>query len=107
MESSDCCSICLENMTEDEITTTECSHKFHTTCLQRWNKNSCPICRRTLNQHQPQRNTSSPEPMLLQHTHVPIIYNDYRIYTYNTYNTIQNNYTIYNLNYRPHNPHFN
>lgn len=48
MDSSDCCSICLENMVESETTLTQCSHRFHTTCLQRWNKNSCPNCRRSL-----------------------------------------------------------
>ena len=49
METSiDCCSICLETMDESETPLTQCSHRFHTTCLQRWNKNSCPNCRRRL-----------------------------------------------------------
>jgi hypothetical protein len=41
------CSCCLEEFKlNDIITITECNHVFHKKCLQKWNKNSCPNCRR-------------------------------------------------------------
>jgi len=41
------CPICCEPMIEQESETTECNHKFHSTCLRIWKerKNTCPMCR--------------------------------------------------------------
>ena len=56
-ESQQLCSICLEEMdNNEEITTTNCNHNFHTTCFQRHKTIcdhalkdcKCPNCRRVL-----------------------------------------------------------
>lgn len=40
------CSICIcEIIPEDKVYLLRCSHKFHTKCLRKWNKNTCPYCR--------------------------------------------------------------
>ena len=43
------CVICLqENMNENELCVTDCTHKFCKTCLYNWlntGKDSCPLCR--------------------------------------------------------------
>ena len=38
------CSICLENI-ETDIQYTRCNHAFHRTCMTKWGKNTCPMCR--------------------------------------------------------------
>ena len=49
-ECSSECTICLFNYTEKTKKITECSHTFHTECLDRWleTNNSCPLCRTEL-----------------------------------------------------------
>ena len=44
------CTICYEEMKEINISTTECGHKFHTSCLIKsaFIKNACPYCRKSL-----------------------------------------------------------
>ena len=47
--SSDDCSICLETIKIlDKIYRLECRHIFHLECLDKWNKNTCPYCRREI-----------------------------------------------------------
>ena len=48
------CSICLEALnssSEECVTTSECHHHFHLTCLNQWVRKSqtCPLCRQNLN----------------------------------------------------------
>ncbi len=45
------CSICLEILEQNSMKSLECSHSFHTYCINEWisyNTNSyqCPICRK-------------------------------------------------------------
>ena len=48
------CSVCLveidEETDEDPIEVTECNHRFHRACLQRWleDHDNCPLCRHQL-----------------------------------------------------------
>ena len=45
------CSVCLSELDEgnnqDAIEVTDCNHRFHRACLQRWleENNNCPLCR--------------------------------------------------------------
>ena len=42
------CSICLESISDENVCTTNCNHKFCKLCLDLWFDNkhsSCPICR--------------------------------------------------------------
>lgn len=42
------CPICYENFhstDKNELFTTTCNHTFHKSCLFKWNKPSCPMCR--------------------------------------------------------------
>lgn len=41
------CSICLENHTDTNTTTTNCNHKFGKECINQWlnHNNTCPLCR--------------------------------------------------------------
>ncbi len=39
------CPICYTNRTNY---TTECNHHFCRSCLKKWDKDSCPMCRRTI-----------------------------------------------------------
>jgi Ring finger domain len=47
----ECCSICLEEFSDDEIVTAlpRCCHLFHTTCIGQWilerKSNNCPLCK--------------------------------------------------------------
>jgi len=46
--SDELCSICLNNLDEEQTYTLEaCSHRFHTKCIINWfrNSSSCPCCR--------------------------------------------------------------
>jgi hypothetical protein len=38
------CSICLENIDNDAQFTT-CNHAFHRTCMTKWGRKICPMCR--------------------------------------------------------------
>ena len=45
------CSICLETIEKSELKELECKHKFHKSCLKKWEKNlenghKCPYCRK-------------------------------------------------------------
>ena len=41
------CSICYEilNNKENNLITTRCNHTFHKSCLDKWNRSTCPMCR--------------------------------------------------------------
>ena len=41
------CSICLDEISSDNLHTTQCGHHFHRDCINSWRemKNSCPNCR--------------------------------------------------------------
>jgi len=41
------CSVCMNHMNDTNSRTLDCSHTFHTRCLDRWKQrsNTCPICR--------------------------------------------------------------
>jgi hypothetical protein len=42
------CVICLGKRKRNEVTTSECKHKFHRRCLAEWSardRNDCPLCR--------------------------------------------------------------
>jgi len=53
------CPICLDQMTDDEASTTlNCGHKFHNRCLEnmiRHRHNRCPLCRTATSDHLIQR----------------------------------------------------
>jgi hypothetical protein len=121
MESSDCCSICLENMVESETTLTPCSHRFHTTCLQRWNQNSCPNCRRRLSSETTQsidqremntrelntREISMREINIIQSLSMSYNYDYNNIINYNTLNDMINYYhngRVVTVRYGPPDP---
>ena len=43
------CSICLEyvnNTNDDNWFISKCDHLFHKKCISKWNRNSCPLCRK-------------------------------------------------------------
>lgn len=45
LNDDDVCCVCLEtNTTSQRICKWECSHSFHTSCIERWNI-GCPVCR--------------------------------------------------------------
>lgn len=40
------CTICLEDYkATDSITVLKCAHAFHSVCIKKWNKKTCPFCR--------------------------------------------------------------
>ncbi|PVU92294.1 hypothetical protein BB561_003929 [Smittium simulii] len=41
------CPVCLERLdtSASGLLTILCQHTFHSTCLEKWNDNSCPVCR--------------------------------------------------------------
>ena len=43
------CSICLEDL-NDDIMTTSCGHTFHNNCINEWKNHAstCPICRKVI-----------------------------------------------------------
>lgn len=44
-----CCCVCLEPITRvNDITITPCSHVFHNSCMRKWNRKTCPMCRSNL-----------------------------------------------------------
>ena len=43
-ESKKICSICLNTVTGPWLKT-RCNHTFHRECLQKWQRNTCPLCR--------------------------------------------------------------
>ena len=45
------CTVCLRNISNDEICTTNCEHKYCETCLLRWLRRGnliCPMCRQVV-----------------------------------------------------------
>ena len=44
------CPCCLDEIDQDTLEVTECNHRFHQACLQRWleENNTCPLCRHEL-----------------------------------------------------------
>ena len=77
------CSICTElfDLKTPETTLTNCNHKFHTSCINRWidttspNANKCPLCRTPINPDQlPQQQQQHPQqPQQFQYHHQPQI----------------------------------
>ena len=48
MSSEEKCSVCLENIDNNEYILPECTHKFHINCILTWFRaghNCCPLCR--------------------------------------------------------------
>ena len=44
------CSICLMKIECNHIIITlDCNHIFHSNCIKKWEKNSCPYCRTNIN----------------------------------------------------------
>ena len=43
------CAVCLERMDESvrTVLTILCNHSFHSSCLQKWEDLTCPVCRYT------------------------------------------------------------
>lgn len=39
------CSICFEDLLEDNKRVLECNHEFHVTCVRKFANNVCPLCR--------------------------------------------------------------
>ncbi len=41
------CSICLDELTPNSVSTRSCTHLFHRACIERWimYKDTCPYCR--------------------------------------------------------------
>ena len=51
LEESECCSICLDDFTDDDpAKVTLCGHRYHLQCVMQWRQRSdeCPMCLRTL-----------------------------------------------------------
>ena len=44
------CAVCLENLGNQNVTTLECGHRFHYTCIQHWHRDhsNCPCCRQNI-----------------------------------------------------------
>lgn len=42
------CSICLDCIPSSKMKITKCKHLFHRECLNKWTKNTCPMCRNNL-----------------------------------------------------------
>ena len=44
------CCCCLDEIDQETLEVTECNHRFHQACLQRWleENNTCPLCRHEL-----------------------------------------------------------
>jgi len=42
------CCICLDEMLDSDVSKTRCYHTFHTSCLLKYKKCKCPICRQLL-----------------------------------------------------------
>lgn len=40
------CPICLGENTDEDITSIECGHSYHISCIREWNRvrNTCPMC---------------------------------------------------------------
>ena len=53
------CSVCLETLGTHNITTLECGHRFHYTCIQYWHRehSNCPCCRANVLENEPQPQT--------------------------------------------------
>lgn len=63
------CSICMNEITENEMVTTPCKHVFHTKCLEKWKDRSntaptCPNCRAVIGKAAP-CDTNLSEPVWL------------------------------------------
>ena len=44
------CSICFDEIKEEDKKKINCNHVFHKDCLSPWlvNENTCPLCRQTV-----------------------------------------------------------
>ncbi len=57
--SKDDCAICTQSLT---VTKTDCSHNFHSSCLDEWvldKSDSCPLCRKRITSTENDTETSS------------------------------------------------
>jgi hypothetical protein len=46
-DSSNSCSVCLEDYNDGEKVALKCGHKYHTLCINKWIKENgnCPLCK--------------------------------------------------------------
>lgn len=48
INSNHTCSICLLELTNNNVCVTLCGHKFHTSCILQCVEKNCPLCRKNL-----------------------------------------------------------
>lgn len=44
----DDCSVCFDSLSRSCCVTTSCKHSFCKSCLKKWKKDTCPMCRQTV-----------------------------------------------------------
>lgn len=45
LDADNVCPICYDDYSNDTMVQTNCKHLFHRSCIEQWEKNTCPMCR--------------------------------------------------------------
>jgi len=60
------CSICLENVNDNDKKSLNCNHNFHRTCINTWlrEQNNCPLCRKSQSTREEEVSPSREDPFM-------------------------------------------
>ena len=85
MEDSLDCPICLEQISNETLASTECNHCFHQLCIDKWlsTKYNCPCCRNTIIEHD-----DDDVPSLLEYNDVYPLSEYNHVYPLHEYNNV-------------------
>jgi len=90
MDNSLDCPICLEQISNETLASTECNHCFHQLCIDKWlsTKYNCPCCRNTIIEHDEDDDDYDDVPPLLEYNDVYPLHEYSYLYPLPEYNHV-------------------
>ncbi len=88
------CSICIENILDEDKDITKCTHVFHKECIKKWleSNNTCPSCKTELKEYRPYRPPNISTDLPTRQTNFSNLTFNHPIYHYYLYHNYLDHY---------------